>query len=231
MTGCPALFAQGDAIPGIQHYDPANVRRIALSIGQNCLTSIRFSAQLTAVATSLRRCFPQATLTAAFHHGIGADYLASAHADPASLKRRQGLRRKLEQMNLECVDVSGSVDRLSAFYDSVDLHIGWRVHAHIYQVSFGRPSLLLAEDARGLSLGEAVTASVIPSFLVRSPSRLLRGLSHFGLGPGYVMNNGLVAQLEATVLDPIRMQNVQAAVRDAIIRHLDTMTEVVRAWP
>jgi polysaccharide pyruvyl transferase WcaK-like protein len=52
------------------------------------------------------------------------------------------------------VDASRDLDALE-LYGQVDLHVGYRVHAHLCALSRRRPSLLIAEDGRGR--GQAVT--------------------------------------------------------------------------
>ncbi|TCT26461.1 polysaccharide pyruvyl transferase [Melghiribacillus thermohalophilus] len=47
------------------------------------------------------------------------------------------------------VDLSGGSEKLS-FYSNIDAHIGFRLHAHIWFLRTRKPSLLLAEDGRGL---------------------------------------------------------------------------------
>lgn len=41
-------------------------------------------------------------------------------------------------------------------YDSCDLHIRFRVHAHIYNLSHGNTTLLINEDARGSGVNDAL---------------------------------------------------------------------------
>ena len=38
-----------------------------------------------------------------------------------------------------------------AVLNSADLHIGYRVHSHLYMLSQRKPTVLIAEDARGES--------------------------------------------------------------------------------
>ncbi|NNH18168.1 Polysaccharide pyruvyl transferase [Bordetella trematum] len=44
-------------------------------------------------------------------------------------------------------ELSGDVNNLS-FYDDIDLHVGYRLHGHIYFLRRRKPSVLLVEDAR-----------------------------------------------------------------------------------
>lgn len=51
--------------------------------------------------------------------------------------------------------MSGSSDCFEQ-YDSCFLHIGFRVHAHIYNLSQGNVSILINEDARGIGVNHAL---------------------------------------------------------------------------
>ncbi|UOQ44131.1 polysaccharide pyruvyl transferase family protein [Halobacillus salinarum] len=51
---------------------------------------------------------------------------------------------------IKVIDLSGSYRRLS-FYKHVDVHVGFRLHGHIWFLRHRKPSLLIAEDGRGLS--------------------------------------------------------------------------------
>jgi hypothetical protein len=42
------------------------------------------------------------------------------------------------------------------YYENVDLHVGYRVHAHIYMNSISKPSILIAEDGRGAALRRVI---------------------------------------------------------------------------
>lgn len=52
-------------------------------------------------------------------------------------------------------DISGSADGF-LIYDNCDLHVGFRVHAHIYNLSKRNKTLLLNEDFRGFAVNETL---------------------------------------------------------------------------
>jgi hypothetical protein len=54
------------------------------------------------------------------------------------------------------LDISGSAENLVSYYSEVDLHIGFRVHAHIYMCSTNRLSMLVTEDGRGKALRDVI---------------------------------------------------------------------------
>lgn len=47
------------------------------------------------------------------------------------------------------IDASGEAEALDEAYKNIDLHVGFRLHGHVYFLRNRRPSFLLAEDGRG----------------------------------------------------------------------------------
>jgi len=46
--------------------------------------------------------------------------------------------------------IADGLDKFKALYDLTDLHVGYRVHAHIYSLSQQSASILINEDTRGV---------------------------------------------------------------------------------
>ena len=57
----------------------------------------------------------------------------------------------------ESFEISGAADGFERF-DHVALHVGYRVHAHLYCLSHETPTYLVAEDSRGLGMLETLGA-------------------------------------------------------------------------
>lgn len=82
--------------------------------------------------------------------------------------------KRLQQIKVEIIDLSGGAEKLN-YYDNVDLHIGFRLHAHIWFLRTRKPSLLIAEDGRGsghLATLEGLGYSASP-YLTRAISTFL----------------------------------------------------------
>jgi hypothetical protein len=62
----------------------------------------------------------------------------------------------LREEGIAYEDISGSAENLMRRYESSELHVGYRVHAHIFMSSISKPSILLAEDGRGTALREVI---------------------------------------------------------------------------
>ena len=77
------------------------------------------------------------------------------------------------------------------YYNQVDLHIGYRVHAHIYMSSINKLSILISEDGRGKAQRDAIGGLVLDSEFLRAgdpkSSLLVKGLTELKL-----MKKGLV---------------------------------------
>lgn len=148
MTGCPAWYdlervQRADLRDSFQFpyqkicfSDPAKIRNIAQS-----LEIVRY----------IRRRYPSAKLTYVFHRGIHTDSMTS-HEDAEQYEK---LARQLMEMEIEVRDIAYSKDGFS-IYDDCDLHIGMRVHAHIYNLSIRNVSILIEEDGRGAGVNEAL---------------------------------------------------------------------------
>ena len=61
----------------------------------------------------------------------------------------------MESINISCEDVGGDLSGIIK-YKSIDLHVGYRVHAHIDCLSRRRTSFLIHEDGRGAGVDDAL---------------------------------------------------------------------------
>ncbi|HEX2679212.1 MAG TPA: polysaccharide pyruvyl transferase family protein [Polyangiales bacterium] len=135
LNGCPAWYS-------LRHLDqrpplPKSFARVVFTTPGD----LRFLEQSLAVMRHLRSLLPSAQVIVGFHHGIEVSDVKMAQANARIVEQARQLR-------FECLDVSCSHEKLAA-YDDCDLHLGYRVHAHIYFSSLRKPTMLLAEDSRG----------------------------------------------------------------------------------
>src|SRR4029453_7482424 len=86
-----------------------------------------------------------------FHRGLRADQFTSKKESAATLS----LAAAATALGFKVIDAAFDLSRI-AFYKNADLHVGYRVHAHLAFVSYRRPSLLIAEDGRGLGQAETL---------------------------------------------------------------------------
>ncbi len=87
------------------------------------------------------------------------------------------LMEDLEELNIEFVDISGGLKGFEV-YDDCDLHIGFRVHAHIYNLSIRNASILIEEDNRGKGVNDALGLMHISSDYQQPDQGLLKRKSN-----------------------------------------------------
>lgn len=142
LNGCPAWYS----IPHLEQRPalPKTIGRIAFTTPADVL----FFPQSIELLRRVRLALPSARVLIGFHHGIASD-------DPKVAEANQRMLAEGRSLGCEHVDLSGSSDKL-AIYEDCDLHIGYRVHAHIFFMSLRKPSFLVAEDSRGVGVLQAL---------------------------------------------------------------------------
>ncbi len=163
MTGCAAWYRLDKLGCGLQKKsfkdnpiicisDPARVANFDLACE---------------VITFLRKRFPNAQIKFVFHRGTGKDEF-TANSTGNALSQ---FAKKLEDMGVKYENIAYSADGFSV-YDTCDMHIGFRVHAHLYNLSSRIPSILLEEDGRG----EAANATLgLPSIPCYNTNKIFSG--------------------------------------------------------
>ena len=135
MTGCPAWF-------NIPYISQSHARGTG-EIKNICVSDpARYenNEQVIELIEFLEKRYPKATITYIIHRDVN-DYLVSILKDRFP--------------NVKISIISGSTSGFS-LYDECDLHVGYRVHAHIYNLSIRNKSILIEEDARGAGVNEAL---------------------------------------------------------------------------
>lgn len=138
-TGCSAWYS----VPHLGT-DPEPVAAEPGTIVYTTPAHAANTRESIALMRLLRKRFAGARLIAAFHRGIRPD---------AQTTRRQSMplvaqAAAARALGFEVRDVAYDLDKIG-FYRDVDLHIGYRVHAHLDFVSRRKPSVLISEDGRG----------------------------------------------------------------------------------
>lgn len=166
MTGCPAWYDKESMLrdfrfPEPKHVvvsDPANITPESFELLKQC-----------------RKWFPGAAVSLALHHGyyprINSKGIAFAvrHAALAAFARSLGYR---------VVNLPRDLPAMKSLYDRCDLHLGYRVHAHIYCLSRRTPSMLISEDSRGVGQSSALGGTTVrtgePELTARLEAELSR---------------------------------------------------------
>lgn len=153
VTGCAALYSLEHI-----HKDfspPAAPCRVSFSLGVSFLKSKRMGEVNRQLILALRDTFSDAGFTVVFHHATDRELYRHTHKpNMRLLDGQRELIGWLEQQGIDWLDISGSADEMLEHYGQCDLHIGYRVHAHILMASLSKPTVLIAEDGRGTALRE-----------------------------------------------------------------------------
>jgi len=177
MTGCPTWYRGGE--PAFVE-PPAGKPRIAYTPGALNSDRREIAACDLAVLETVRR-LGAGEVTVAFHHPV-AQAEFEAHYSAKAWKRYESnlmpLLDHLRAAKIEYVDLSADREKMRATYAGFDLHVGFRVHAHLHFLSEGKPSVLIAEDGRGRGVIDALPALGFPIGELVSASPLGR----FGAG-------------------------------------------------
>lgn len=150
MTGDPAWFLLS-AI-GKPMYRPRKIERLVFSPPLSAF----YLEQAKEIMGMLAKMFPSAEKVCAFHL-FDADTESatekkserSAAMSPDILAKNRAIRKYAAELNYKIMEMAGDLKNLE-FYQTCDLHVGYECHAHLSFFSRRIPSVLIAEDARGV---------------------------------------------------------------------------------
>lgn len=194
MTGCPAYYD----LNHIGHDFPVpTVNRVAFSLGVSFLKSTSMERNIKDNILSCKELLNDKEFEVVFHHSLNKENFLSS--DVASLKhvaKHNEFAKWLDEHNIRYVDISGSAENLINYYSTVDLHLGYRVHAHIFMNSISKPSILISEDGRGAGTKDVIGGIVLTGF-ERFKDTLVEQILRFipGNSDRYVTNKFLTQEL------------------------------------
>lgn len=163
MTGCPATYVHEYFERSISVSD---INKISFSLGVSFINSNEMLTQMKDTIKQLNAYCSDRNikLEIVFHHSTKDDFLTTHGAFSKHLSEHRKFINWLECINIDWVDISGSAENLINYYKESDIHIGYRVHAHIFMNSISKPSILIAEDGRGKALRNVFGGVVIDAF-------------------------------------------------------------------
>lgn len=149
FTGCPAWYDLERVDQPTLQRSPArqDISRVAISDPAR-LSNIPLARKLI---RDIREEYRPKELVVVFHRG----WMSDAFTDERSARAQDALRKWAVSEGCEVVDISYSSDGFSV-YDTCDMHVGFRVHAHLYNLSRRKASFLFEEDGRGYGANEAL---------------------------------------------------------------------------
>lgn len=185
MTGCPATYVTSSM--NKPFFKPEHIRKVGFSLGVSFIESPEMLEQMRNTILSLKSYFgEEVEFEVVFHHSTKKDFLKTHNATSRHLKSHQKFIAWLESKGVGHIDISGSAENLINYYSSCDLHIGYRVHAHIFMNSLNKASVLIAEDGRGKALRDVFGGLVIDGFYHLDISFIGKVLRRLGLKSGYM---------------------------------------------
>ena len=139
MTGCPAWYDLNNInVTDVSSFKSQGFSNICVSEPAKDVNL----PLLLGLLGHLRDKYPSADITLVNHREV-KQVVQSALSE---IQEKQGI---------QFVNISGSVDGFSV-YDKCDLHVGFRVHAHIYNLSKRNQSILFSEDIRGAGVNQTL---------------------------------------------------------------------------
>lgn len=228
VTGCPALY-DIDKI-GKPFDIPSRIQKIVFTPAQNPL----YNNQSKEVMKKLKEIFPYSDRYCVFHRGLKADENTSIR----DAENANDLRNEALKQDYEVVNAAYNIKNIE-FYRECDLHVGYRLHGHIYFLSQRKPSFLLHEDGRGRGFSETFSSKGIDAwkrvkigtiFEGIPSSKLHRAIKRFGL---YIKpNKYAISILERYIREEIDNDFPQFRVLDRIIdQHYKRMFDFVKSLP
>jgi hypothetical protein len=164
MTGCPAYYDLDslNAAPQL----PGKISRVGFSLGVSFVQSSQMELQMKQQILACRKLYKDAEFKVLFHHSLELNATEAAYGSsmPEHLRRHRLFAGWLDSEQISYSDISGSAQNLIETYSDVDLHVGYRVHAHIFMNSIGKLSLLLSEDGRAKGSQGAIGGMVIDGY-------------------------------------------------------------------
>lgn len=230
MTGCPALY-EADQINQVFSF-PNEIKKIGYSLGVSMNTSENMKRQMKQVLITLKDMFPDAEVVTVFHHSIAEDYLQTDGATKKLYKTHLQFKDWLEENDFAYVDISGSAENLMEFYDSCNMHVGYRVHAHIFMSSISKLSVLLNEDGRGRALEKVIGGKIIDAYKSVQDSLWIKILHKLGLPfDNFVPNRYLVQDLQHIIEYELDKGIKFSQPRVEIDRHFNLMKQFIAQLP
>ena len=158
MTGDPSWYDLRSI--GRRFERTKNINRIVVTPPADAI----FYKQAVTLMEMLKDVFRNAQFFLVFHRGIKSDKYTSE----GEARYLQKLERQARKMNYQTVNAAYDTSKIE-FYRKCDLHVGYRVHGHIYFLSIRKPSFLLQEDGRGLGFSKSLGLPDVPA---RGPKML-----------------------------------------------------------
>jgi len=232
MTGCPAYYdfpSIGKAIDISKA-----IKKVAFSLGVSFIDSRSMQKQMQNIILELKKRFKSQVFEVVFHHSLEKEkFLKSYSHRTKHVDAHNKFAQWLIENDIVFVDISGSAENLMNYYKDVDLHIGYRVHAHIYMNSISKFSILLTEDGRGRATKNVIGGIVIDGFIKVKTDLVSKILSKLiKKYDRYKINKYLVEEVMANIVyeEKINFSRIKVS-RKSIDTNLNVMKQFLMQLP
>jgi len=162
MTGCPAYYDQKHINT---EFIPKPVNKVAFSSGVSFIESPSMFKLMKESVLACCKMFSDKEFEVVFHHSLDREKFSNAYKSASNhVQKHNEFADWLESKNIKYKDISGSAENLMNYYSEVDLHIGYRVHAHIFMNSIAKKSILISEDGRAKGVKGAISGVVLDGY-------------------------------------------------------------------
>ena len=163
MTGCPAYYDKDFINKDLQFKE---INKVAFSLGVAFVESSSMEKLMKENILECKEKFTDKEFEVVFHHSLDSEKFRSAYKfSSGHVIKHNEFASWLTKNDIKYVDISGSAENLTNYYSNVDLHIGYRVHAHIFMNSIARKSILVSEDGRAKGVKGAIGGIVLDGYL------------------------------------------------------------------
>ena len=212
-TGCPALYNFEDQLTN----NIEKIQTILFSLGVSYKFSKSMFRQMKEVISYLNEHY---LIRIALHHSI----------DKLDLRLSEILNW-LNQQDIEIIDLSKGSDRFMHEYKCCDLHIGYRVHAHICRLSINKPSILIAEDSRGMGVKETIPSNVINAYNTVNLNLINRFKIKFSRNKDLFLPNADLINKMSRILNNRDLLFDSKTVKESINNRLEIMNSFTNQLP
>lgn len=231
MTGCPALYELDHIEKPVAF--PDTLKKISFSMGARFAHSPAMYQSTKLLLGKLQKYFAEKTFRVVFHHSVGREYLTTDDSNQQFWQAHQDMIKWLEKQGIAYVDISGSAENLINHYAGECLHIGYRVHAHIFMNSVSKPSILLNEDGRGKALKDVIGGFSLDSYVIKNNNMSCKVLRKLRIpvdmyGTNEYLPEDLINQLDYELRNHFPRLSLS---RNAIDRHFKVMRAFLEQLP
>ena len=218
MAGCPALYSIDYLSSAFS--PPEKVTKVCFSMGVSYCRSKSMGAQMKDIISQIS-AIDDLKLEVLFHHAIDGQH-----------PRQSEFTTWLEEKNILYRDISGGENDLIEAYSDCDLHVGYRVHAHIYCCSISKPSVLLSEDGRGVALKDVIGGLSYKAYTRYSDGLIRKVAGRLGLCDVFTTSSGFAGGVVKNIQYEIENAYPRASLcRTAIDGHFPQMERVISQLP